>query len=450
MPKTTFLPTNTGLPNALKNKKACLINLGCAKNQVDSENILGELKSAGYQISEDADSSLIVINTCGFIEEAKAESINEILTTVKHKKPNQKIVVAGCLSQRYKHELAQEIPEVDLFIGTYKTQQILNELNIDATGCDSTHNRFLLEKSPHHAYLKIAEGCNRICGFCAIPNMRGKQQSRSISDIVKEAQQLQSQGILELSLIAQDLTYYGREKTNSENLLELLKALTSSTDIPWIRLMYAYPAFIDNAFIEFMRQEPKVCNYLDMPIQHASNSVLQNMRRGYTRQKLTQLLKQLQTIPNMALRTTVLVGYPGETQSDYQQLLDFIQEIKFNRLGGFTYSPEDNTYAEESLKLPAVNPEIAQERFNNLMRVQQQISLEHNTKKIGDITTVLIDEKDNSYFDFIGRTEQDAWGVDNNVIIKDPHHTGAIIGTFRKVKITQAHEFDLEAELLSE
>jgi ribosomal protein S12 methylthiotransferase len=434
-----------------------LVNMGCSKNQVDSENLLGEFQQAGYQIeSSKEEASVVLINTCGFIEAAKEESIQEILDAVREKSPEQKVLVAGCLSQRYMEELKQEIPEADGFFGTYKPGEIIQSIPPIITrhsDCDTgptSSSRVFLEKAPHHAYLKIAEGCNRVCGFCAIPDMRGKQNSRSIQDIVQEAQDLQSKGVLEISLIAQDLTFFGREKSSGENLTELLKALVSDTDLPWIRLMYAYPAFLEDELLSTIAQNSRICNYMDIPVQHSSSSILKAMRRGYTGKQLRDIIGRLKsTVPNVALRSTVLVGYPGETEEDFEDLAQFVEDTKFHRLGGFTYSDEDGTYACDDLKAPRVSEEVIEERLSYLMAMQQDISLEHNQNKVGETVRVLIDEKANGEegFDYIGRTEADAPEVDNSVLI---HGEGAVPGTFRDVLIEEAYEFDIEGKLLPE
>ncbi len=422
-----------------------LVNLGCSKNQVDSESILTELQEAGcYLEPNNPQADYVLINTCGFIDVAKEESIQEILTFVSQKKEQQKLIVAGCLSQRYKKDLQKAIPEVDHFIGTYSAGKIVELIQGKkaAKSCLNADKRVFLENFSHHAYLKIAEGCDRICGFCAIPGMRGKQRSFSISKIVKDAQILQSQGVLEVSLIAQDLTYYGREKGKNNTLSELLRALLENTDIPWFRLMYAYPAFIDDKLLKIMK-ETRVCSYLDMPIQHASSSVLQSMRRGYNAKQLKSLMQKIQSfVPDISLRTTMLIGYPGETEDDFKELMNFVEDVRFHRLGAFAYSDEDGTFAADELKNPKVDEDVIRERLDKLMNLQQDISLDYNQKKINSIQTVIIDEQvKNENYQYLGRTQADAYGVDNSVCIQGE---GAVVGSFQKVKIDQAHEFDLE------
>ena len=433
--------------------KVNVINLGCSKNQVDSESILGEFSNAGYAMtSEQKGSDIVVINTCGFIDSAKEESINEILTAVENRDPGQKIVVAGCLSQRYTEELKKDIPEADLVMGTYKAGEIIKSLDLTVDPqalCDTGAftKRILLEEQHHHAYLKLAEGCNRTCSFCAIPGMRGKQRSRNIASLVDEANELASKGVKEISLIAQDLTYFGREKGGpSETLEQLLNALVTHTDIPWIRMMYAYPGFINDSLMDLMAQENRICSYLDMPLQHGSDNILKLMRRGHTRKSLLGLLRKLrQRIPNIALRTTLLIGHPGETEDDVKQLLDLIEEVRFDRLGCFTYSDEDGTHAFD-LNNQRVDIEVAQERAERVMNVQQHISLENNEARIGQELDVLIDEvAEGSDFHFYGRTQWDAPEVDNRVQILNGN---AAPGDFVKVKVLSASEYDLDAEII--
>ncbi len=435
-------------------KSVRLLNLGCSKNQVDSENILGDFVSSGYVATNKKEADVVVINTCGFIGPAKEESINEILEAVSERTEGQKIIVSGCLSQRYKEDLKKEIPEVDFFYGTYKSGEIAKDHVLelkDKNECQvGPLSRIFLEEKPHHAYLKIAEGCNRVCGFCAIPGMRGKQDSRGIADIVQEAKELQKKGIVEISLIAQDLTFFGREKKSEENLELLLRELVAQTDIPWIRLMYGYPAYLDSGLLDYISKEPRICNYLDMPIQHSSSTLLKTMKRGYTGEILEKIVKSIRTTnPELTLRTTVLVGYPGETEADFQHLLKFIQENPFERLGGFAYSEEEGTYAGDELKKENIEESVIQERLSQLMAVQQEISYDLNQRQIGKELKVIIDSyaEEDSEYSYIGRTEGDAPEIDNTVFIKGNE---AVIGTFRTVKIENAWEFDLEGTLLPE
>ncbi len=440
--------------------KVRLLNLGCSKNQVDSENILGEFGRAGFTMAKEGESPQVtVINTCGFIEAAKEESIQEILTAVGNKTKDEKLIVVGCLSQRYGTELRRDIPEVDLYLGTYKPGELLERLGLNSSlpsDCKvGAGPRSLMGEESHHAFLKIAEGCNRICGFCAIPGMRGKQVSRSIADIVSEAQQLQAWGIQEVSLIAQDLTFFGREKNGKESLEQLLQALLRHTDIPWFRMMYAYPAFITDGLVDILATEKRICKYLDIPVQHSSANMLSSMRRNYTSAELRGVMAKLRkAVPGIALRTTALLGYPGETEADVEDLLAFLEEVRFRHVGCFAYSDEDGTLAFD-LK-PKVPHKIAEQRVEKVMTLQRQISLEENESKIGETLEVIIDavaEGENHHY--TGRTQGDAPEVDNRVLIFGS--TGAdglseamdaTPGTFRKVLVTDASEYDLEAKLL--
>lgn len=440
--------------SAFGDKKVRLLNLGCSKNQVDSENILGEFGRAGFTLAKEGDDpSVTVINTCGFIEAAKEESIQEILAAVGNKAKGEKLVVAGCLAQRYMEDLKKDIPEVDLYIGTYRAGEMLERLGLNSTlpsDCKiGAGPRSLMGEESHHAFLKIAEGCNRICGFCAIPGMRGKQKSRTIADIVAEAQQLQGWGIKEISLIAQDLTYFGREQNGAENLEQLLRALIKETDISWIRMMYGYPAFITDGLVDVMATETRICKYMDIPIQHASAPMLKAMRRNYTPGQLREgLLRMRNAIPGIALRTTALLGYPGETEKDVDDLMAFLEEIRFRHLGCFAYSDEEGTHAFDLE--PKVPQEEIEARVDRVMTLQRQISLEENQGRIGETVTVIIDsEAEGADHHWIGRTEGDAPEADNTVLIfASSEAAGADTGSFRKVLITDASEYDLEATLL--
>jgi ribosomal protein S12 methylthiotransferase len=425
---------------------------------VDSENILGEFGRAGFTLAKDGDTpALTIINTCGFIEAAKEESIQEILEAVESKGEGEKLVVAGCLSQRYRADLEKDIPEVDLYVGTYKPGEILERLGLNSSlpsDCAvGAAPRALMGEESHHAFLKIAEGCNRVCGFCAIPGMRGKQKSRKIADLVREAQELQGYGIKEVSLIAQDLTYFGREQNGTETLEGLLRALLKETDIAWFRLMYAYPAFLTDGLLDVMASERRVCRYLDIPIQHASDRMLKAMRRNYTAAQLKETLRKIRAaIPGIALRSTALVGYPGETEADVEELLAVIEETRFRHLGSFTYSDEDGTHAF-SLQ-PKVPQDVMEERMDRVMSLQRQIALEDNLKRVGETVEVVIDGvAEGQDHHFTGRTEGDAPEVDNQVLIFAEGGDGspsasADPGTFRRVLITDAREYDLEAKLL--
>lgn len=448
-------PTRPGAASIAPSPKIRLLNLGCSKNQVDSESILGEFGRAGFVLAKDEGETpaITVINTCGFIEAAKEESIQEILSAAESKGKGEKLVVAGCLAQRYMEDLKKDIPEVDLFIGTYKPGEMLERLGLNSalpSDCKvGAGPRALMGEEKHHAFLKIAEGCNRVCGFCAIPGMRGKQKSRSIADIVEEAQQLQQWGVKEVSLIAQDLTFFGRERGGQENLEQLLHALLRHTDIAWFRLMYAYPAFLTDGLIEAMANEKRICKYLDIPIQHASTAMLKTMRRNYDAAQLREgLTRMRRAIPGLSLRTTALLGYPGETEADVDELIAFLEEMRFRHLGCFGYSDEEGTHAFDLE--PKVPQEVIDARVERVMSMQRQISLEDNEKRIGEVAEVIIDAvAEGADHHFNGRTEGDAPEVDNSVMIFCGEGAmEAEPGTFRKVRIDDASEYDLIATLL--
>jgi ribosomal protein S12 methylthiotransferase len=452
LPKTAARKTaNSPTAIPVRDRKVRIVNLGCSKNQVDSENILGEFGRAGFTLALDGDRSAVtIINTCGFIEAAKEESVNEILAALGDRVDGEKVVVAGCLSQRYLGELHKEIPEADLLVGTYQPGEIIERLGLTSTlpsDCIAGAGpRALMGEEPHHAFLKIAEGCNRICGFCAIPGMRGKQRSRTVADIVAEAQQLESWGIKEVSLIAQDLTYFGREKNGTENLEELLRALLRETGIPWFRMMYAYPAFLTDGLLDVMATEKRVCKYLDMPVQHASDRMLKSMRRNYSGESLRQQLAGLRAaVPGIALRTTVVLGYPGETEEDVEELLALMEETRFRHLGGFTYSDEEGTHAFDLQ--PKVPQDVMEERLGRVMDLQREIATEDNNARIGTTVEVLIDAvAEGETHHFVGRTEGDAPEVDGRVLIHGAED--AEVGTFRKVFVTGATDFDLEGKFV--
>ncbi len=439
--KSSALPVN--------DRKVRIVNLGCSKNQVDSESILGEFGRAGFTLARDEDaSSVTIINTCGFIEAAKEESVNEILGALQNRGKGEKVVVAGCLSQRYLEDLHKEIPEADLLVGTYKPGEIIERLGLNSSlpsDCVAGAGpRSLMGEEPHHAFLKIAEGCNRVCGFCAIPGMRGKQRSRTVADIVAEAQQLESWGIKEVSLIAQDLTYFGREKGGTETLEDLVRALLRETGIPWFRLMYAYPAFLTDGLLDAIASNPRMCNYLDMPIQHASDRMLKAMRRNYSAADLREQLARLRRdVPGIALRTTVVLGYPGETEEDVQELLELVEETRFRHLGGFTYSDEEGTHAF-NLE-PKVAQDVMEDRLARVTDLQREIALEDNQARVGSTLKVIVDAvAEGETHHYVGRTEGDAPEVDGRVLIHGAED--ADIGSFRDVFITGATEYDLEGK----
>lgn len=415
--------------------------MGCSKNLVDSEVLMGQLKANDFDVTHQADKSneIVIINTCGFIEKAKEESINTILeyAEAKRKGKIEKLFVTGCLSHRYKNDLEKEIPDVDAYFGTMELPSILHKL-----GADYKHELIgerLLTTPAHFAYLKISEGCNRTCSFCAIPLMRGEHISRPMEELIKEAKHLAKNGVKELMLIAQELTYYGLDVYKKRMLPELLNRLSEVEGIEWIRLHYAYPNKFPMEILEVMASNHKICNYLDMPIQHISDNVLKAMKRQTTKAYTEELIHDIRAkVQGIGLRTTILVGFPGETEADFEELLDFVRHTRFERLGVFTYSHEEGTSGHE-LK-DDVPPEIKEERMAKLMNLQQEISLELNQQKIGKTYKVLFDRKEGNYF--IGRTEFDSPEVDNEVLVEAKNHY-VRVGDFAKIKIIDAAEFDL-------
>jgi len=416
-----------------------VITLGCSKNLYDSEVLMGQLKASGKEVVHEQEGNIVVVNTCGFIGDAKEESVNTILEQI-HKKEQgtvDRVYVTGCLSERYQHDLEKEIPQVDQYFGTTNLPQLLKVL-----GADYKHELLgerLTTTPKNYAYLKIAEGCDRPCSFCAIPLMRGKHKSKSIEDITHEASLLAKDGVKELILIAQDLTYYGLDLYNERKLADLLRALVKVEGIEWIRLHYAFPTGFPMEVLEVMREESKVCNYIDIPLQHISDPILKSMRRGTTKTKTTKLLQAFRAaVPEMAIRTSLIVGYPGETAEDFNTLKQWVQEMRFERLGCFTYSHEENTHAfglEDD-----VPEEVKQERANEIMAIQTEISLELNQQWIGKTLRCMIDRKEGNYF--IGRTERDSPDVDNEVLISAEDHY-LKMGDFAQITITSATEFDL-------
>ncbi|RIA10338.1 SSU ribosomal protein S12P methylthiotransferase [Flavobacteriaceae bacterium MAR_2010_72] len=429
----------------LKKNKINVVTLGCSKNVYDSEVLMGQLKASGKDVVHEEEGNVVVINTCGFINNAKEESVNTILEFMQKKEAGEvdKVFVTGCLSERYKPDLQKEIPNVDQYFGTTELPALLKAL-----GADYKHELIgerLTTTPKNYAYLKIAEGCDRPCSFCAIPLMRGKHKSTPIEDIVIEAEKLAAKGVKELILIAQDLTYYGLDLYKKRNLAELLEALVKVEGIEWIRLHYAFPTGFPMDVLEVMNREPKICNYIDIPLQHISDHILKSMRRGTTKEKTTKLLHEFRkSVPNMTIRTTLIVGYPGETEADFQELKQWVRDMRFERLGCFTYSHEENTHAynlEDD-----VPEEIKQVRANDIMELQSQISWELNQEKIGREIKVVIDRKEGNYF--VGRTEFDSPDVDNEVLI-DASKTYLKTGEFAKVRITEAADFDLYAEVVA-
>jgi len=432
----------------LKKDKVSVITLGCSKNLVDSEVMMNQLQVGGYDVKHDKWSkgrNIVIVNTCGFIDRAKEESINTILeyAEAKNKGKIEKLYVSGCLSHRYKENLEEEIPEVDAFFGTNELPRLLKTLKVDYK--HELVGERLLTTPAHYAYLKISEGCNRTCSFCAIPLMRGKHVSRTIEDLVNEAKSLAAKGVKELILIAQELTFYGLDIYKKRRLPELLAELSKVEGIEWIRLHYAYPAQFPMEIINAIRDNPKVCHYLDMPLQHASNRILTEMRRNITREDTIELIKAIRAkVPDIAIRTTMLVGFPGETEEDFESLKSFIEEMRFERLGVFTYSHEDSTRAH--IAQDDVEEEVKQERAAELMSIQEEISRELNQQKVGNTYKVLIDRKEGGFF--IGRTEFDSPEVDNDVLI-DATKAYLRVGDFAQVHITSAEEFDLYGEVVS-
>lgn len=428
-----------------KKNRINVITLGCSKNVYDSEVLMGQLKASGKDVVHEEEGNVVVINTCGFIDNAKEESVNTILDFVERKNRGEvdQVFVSGCLSERYKPDLQKEIPDVDQYFGTTELPSLLKAL-----GADYKHELIgerVTTTPKNYAYFKIAEGCDRPCSFCAIPLMRGKHKSTPIEHLVIEAEKLAASGVKELILIAQDLTYYGLDLYKERRLAALLKALAKVEGIEWIRMHYAFPTGFPMDVLEVMNTEPKVCNYLDIPLQHISTPVLKSMRRGTTFEKTNALLEKFRaTVPQMAIRTTLIVGYPGETQEDYEILKQWVKDQRFERMGCFTYSHEENTHAynlEDD-----VPEEVKQDRANELMELQSQISWELNQQKIGQTYRVMIDRKRGNYF--VGRTEFDSPDVDNEVLIDATAHYVSV-GEFATVKITGAEDFDLYADPVS-
>ena len=427
---------------SLKKNKINVITLGCSKNTYDSEVLMGQLKANGKEVAHEEEGNIVVINTCGFIDNAKEESVNTILEYVDKKEQGlvDKVFVTGCLSERYRPDLEKEIPDVDQYFGTTELPLLLKAL-----GADYKHELLgerLTTTPKNYAYLKIAEGCDRPCSFCAIPLMRGKHVSQPIEKLVKEAEGLAKNGVKELILIAQDLTYYGLDLYKKRNLAELLENLAKVEGIEWIRLHYAFPSGFPMDVLDLMKREPKICNYIDIPLQHISDDILKSMKRGTTKEKTTKLLQEFrERVPGMAIRTTLIVGYPGETQQDFEILRDWVQEMKFERLGCFTYSHEENTGAYALVD--DVPQEIKQARAAEIMDLQSQISWDLNQEKIGHTFKCVIDRKEGQYF--IGRTEFDSPDVDNEVLV-DASKYYLKTGDFVNLKIIDATEFDLYAE----
>lgn len=426
--------------------KINITTLGCSKNLVDSEHLATHLKKNNFTPIFDGninDAKIVIINTCGFINDAKQESIDTILDFAEAKSRNKidKVFVIGCLTERYRNEITKEIPEIDGVFGVNDMPKILATLKSDYK--TELYGQRIISTPNHYAYLKIAEGCNRNCSFCAIPAIRGKHISEPIEKLTAEAKYIVNKGVKEILLISQDTSFYGKDLYNNFELRNLLDELIKIDKLEWLRLHYLYPANHLESILKLMADSPKICNYIDIPFQHISDSILKSMNRGHDVDKIKQNIELFRKlVPDVALRTTMIVGYPGETEKDFQDLLDFVQLTKFDRLGAFTYSEEEGTTAA---KLEDNVPEkVKQERLDELMLLQNEISLEKNEQKIGKTLKVIIDKQENDVF--IGRTEYDSPEVDNEVII--PADVNLKIGDFYKVKITDAQEFDLFAEIV--
>ena len=430
-----------------KQNKINIVTLGCSKNLVDSEVLYSQLKANDYEVEHESakdDSNIIIVNTCGFIENAKQESIDTILRYVDEKESGNidKLYVTGCLSHRYKEDLEREIPQVDAYFGTLELPNILKTL-----GADYKHDLIgerLITTPQHFAYLKISEGCNRPCSFCAIPLMRGNHVSKPIDQLVIEAKNLVKNGTKEVMLIAQDSTYYGLDLYGERKLGDLLRALSDVEGLEWIRLHYAFPSQFPVDALEVMAERDNICKYIDIPLQHATDNMLKIMRRGITRKRTEEVIQTIrEKVPGIAIRTTMLVGHPGETEEEFNELVNFVQKMKFDRLGVFTYSHEENTHAHT---LPDdISQELKDQRAEDLMGVQQEISLEVNKQKIGNTYKVLFDRVEGGYF--VGRTEFDSPEVDNEVLV-DTKTNYARVGDFALVKITNAEEFDLYGDVV--
>ena len=431
----------------MKKNKINIITLGCYKNLVDSEGLLGQLKAHGFEVLHESNENnydTVIINTCGFIGDAKEESINTILQFAKARKKGiiQNLFVMGCLSERYKEDLKNEIPEVDQFFGINQFNEILTKLK-SKKQFSITGGRIITTPS-HYAYLKIADGCNNKCSFCAIPIIRGKHVSRSIEDIVKEANYLADKGVKEIILIAQDLTYYGIDNYKKRNITRLVEELLKIKKIEWIRLQYAYPTNFPMDLLDIMKHSPNVCKYLDISFQHVSDRILKSMKRRFTQKDSYDFIEKIrEKIPGIALRTSLIVGYPGETEKEFNELISFIQTVRFDRLGVFKYSHEEDTEAF-SLK-DNISEKKKQERMEELMKIQQQISGELNTLKINKTLKIIIDRKEGEYY--IGRTEFDSPEVDNEVLIK-ANEQKLIIGNFYNIKIESTDDFDLYGKIV--
>jgi ribosomal protein S12 methylthiotransferase len=446
MAKTLTLHPIIMKTKSIKKDKVNIITLGCSKNMVDSEVLSGQLIANDIDVVHEnakKDHNIVVVNTCGFIEKAKEESINTILQQVELKRRGKidKVYVTGCLSERYKNNLEAEIPEVDAYFGTMELPNILKTFEADYK-TDLMGER-LLYTPQHYAYMKISEGCNRTCSFCAIPLMRGQHVSRPIESLVDEAKRLVDRGVKEVMLIAQELTYYGLDIYKKRELPKLLHALADVKGLEWIRLHYAYPSKFPLEIIDAIKERDNICNYLDMPLQHAANNMLKLMKRQITREEMEDLVGEIRNrMPNICLRTTLIAGFPGETREDVEELKMFLQKMRFDRVGIFTYSHEEGTSAHDMID--DISAEEKEERAQEIMEVQQEISLEKNQEKVGKTFKVLIDKKEAGRY--LGRTEFDSVEVDNEVIIESKKKLA--IGEFVNVKITKAYDYDIEGEVV--
>lgn len=427
-----------------------LITLGCSKNLVDSERLMLQLEAAGYRVTHDSpdpQGDIAVVNTCGFIADAQEESINTILSLAQRKTQGhlRRLYVMGCLSERFMHELQQEIPEVDKYYGKFDWDQLLADLG-HTYRSDLAHQRHLTTP-PHYAYLKISEGCDRHCSYCAIPIMTGRHHSRPMEDILQEVRFLVSQGVCEFQVIAQELTYYGLDLYHRRTIAQLVEAIADIPDVRWIRLHYAYPTDFPMELLRVMREKDNVCRYLDIALQHISDNVLRAMRRNITAEQTRQLIQDMRReVPGLHLRTTLMVGHPGETEDDFQQLLDFVSWARFERMGAFAYSEEAGTYSAQHYT-DDIPDEVKQARLSRLMRLQQRISAEVQEQKVGQEMTVIIDRQEGEYY--IGRTEFDSPEVDPEVLISASESADVVPGRMYRCRITSADDFDLYATITS-
>lgn len=433
----------------MKSRTIDIITLGCSKNLVDSEKLIHQLELGGYSVTHDSDNpegEIAIVNTCGFIGDAKEESIDTILGFVKRKQEGKlrRLIVMGCLSERYRKELQDELPEVDCFYGKFDWEQIVTDLGQTFHAEEMTNRR--LTTPSHYAYLKISEGCNRHCAYCAIPLITGKQKSRTIEDILTEVETLVAKGVVEFQIVAQELTAYGTDIYGKQMIAELIDRIAQVPGVAWIRLHYAYPANFPFELLEVMARRDNVCKYLDIALQHISDNQLQAMRRNFTSKQTYELIETIRReVPGIHLRTTFMVGYPGESDEDFQQLLDFVKWAKFERMGAFAYSEEEGTYSAQHLK-DDVPDEVKQARLSKLMRLQQQISADVQQGKVGKQLPVVIDREEGDYL--VGRTEYDSPEVDPEVLIKKVDALGLRPGMFCRAYIESADDFDLYADVI--